>query len=128
MKNFLINDISQIKTMAVFFMFVSYSILLLMRIYNKKQAKKINRLFTSKYKLPLTIMENYLNQSIFFLSYVEIVLPLWKMIFFKKTTIKERDIEYLFIKELSTKMTLGFKIEAAMRLVGLICVLIIIIF
>ena len=66
MKSFLINNASLIQMTVLVAMTISYILLFIFRIYNKIQARKINDLFILKNKISLRIIEDYLNQSIFF--------------------------------------------------------------
>ena len=119
MKSFLINNASLIQMTVLVAMTISYILLFIFRIYNKIQARKINDLFILKNKISLRIIEDYLNQSIFFLSYVRVMLPFWKMILSTEYNNEIINPEYVFFKELPTKLTIGFKIEVLMWVIGL---------
>lgn len=127
MKSFLINNASLIQMTVLVAMTISYILLFIFRIYNKIQARKINDLFILKNKISLRIIEDYLNQSIFFLSYVRVMLPFWKMILSTEYNNEIINPEYVFFKELPTKLTIGFKIEVLMWVIGLTSFIILII-
>lgn len=127
MKSFLINNSSLIQMTVLVAMTISYILLFIFRIYNKIQARKINDLFILKNKISLRIIEDYLNQSIFFLSYVRVMLPFWKMILSTEYDNEIINPEYVFFKELPTKLTIGFKIEVLMWVIGLTSFIILII-
>ncbi|EMK9143648.1 TPA: hypothetical protein M5M69_002192 [Citrobacter freundii] len=127
MKSFLINNASLIQMTVLVAMTISYILLFIFRIYNKIQARKINDLFILKNKISLRIIEDYLNQSIFFLSYVRVMLPFWKMILSTEYDNEIINPEYVFFKELPTKLTIGFKIEVLMWVIGLTSFIILII-
>ncbi|QXA43246.1 MULTISPECIES: hypothetical protein [Citrobacter] len=119
MKSFLSNNASLIQMTALVVMIISYILLFIFRIYNKTQARKINNLFILKSKIPLRLTDDYLNQSIFFLSYVRVMLPFCKMILSTEYGSKRKTSEYIFFKELPTKLTIGFKFEVLMWVIGL---------
>ena len=96
MKSFLINNASLIQMTVLVAMTISYILLFIFRIYNKIQARKINDLFILKNKISLRIIEDYLNQSIFFLSYVRVMLPFWKMILSTEYDNEIINPEYVF--------------------------------
>lgn len=127
MKSFLINNASLIQMTVLVAMTISYILLFIFRIYNKIQARKINDLFILKNNISLRIIEDYLNQSIFFLSYVRVMLPFWKMILSTEYDNEIINPEYVFFKELPTKLTIGFKIEVLMWVIGLTSFIILII-
>ncbi|HGY4914671.1 TPA: hypothetical protein ACNU9R_004433 [Citrobacter freundii] len=127
MKSFLINNASLIQMTVLVAMTISYILLFIFRIYNKIQARKINDLFILKNKISLRIIEDYLNQSIFFLSYVRVMLPFWKMILSTEYDNEIINPEYVFFKELPTKLTIGFKIEVLMWVIALTSFIILII-
>lgn len=127
MKSFLINNASLIQMTVLVAMTISYILLFIFRIYNKIQARKINDLFILKNKISLRIIEDYLNQSVFFLSYVRVMLPFWKMILSTEYDNEIINPEYVFFKELPTKLTIGFKIEVLMWVIGLTSFIILII-
>ncbi|MDE9621452.1 hypothetical protein [Citrobacter portucalensis] len=126
MKNFLTNNTSIIQVITLVVMIISYILLLLFRLYNKIQARKINNLFKLKNKTPLRVIEDYLNQSVFFLSYIRVMLPFWKIISFEDSNNKITP-ESVFLKKLPTKLTIGFKIEALMWIISLTSVIFLII-
>lgn len=127
MKNFLTNNTSIIQVIAIVVMIISYILLLLFRLYNKIQARKINNLFKLKNKTPLRVIEDYLNQSVFFLSYIRVMLPFWKIISSKECNNNKITPESVFLKKLPTKLTIGFKIEALMWIISLTSVIFLII-
>ncbi|AUT97438.1 hypothetical protein C3454_09980 [Citrobacter europaeus] len=127
MKNFLTNNASIIQVISLVVMIISYILLLLFRLYNKMQARKIYNLFILKNKIPLRVIEDYLNQSVFFLSYIRVILPFWKMISSTECNNKRITPESDFLKKLPTILTIGFKIEAIMWVTGLISVIFLII-
>lgn len=127
MKSFLINNASLIQMTVLVAMTISYILLFIFRIYNKIQARKINDLFILKNKISLRIIEDYLNQSIFFLSYVRVMLPFWKMILSTEYDNEIINPECVFFKELPTKLTIGFKIEVLMWVIGLTSFIILIV-
>lgn len=127
MKNFLTNNASIIQVISLVVMIISYILLLLFRLYNKMQARKIYNLFILKNKIPLRVIEDYLNQSVFFLSYIRVILPFWKMISSTECNYKRITPESDFLKKLPTILTIGFKIEAIMWVTGLISVIFLII-
>jgi len=98
MKSFLINNASLIQMTVLVAMTISYILLFIFRIYNKIQARKINDLFILKNKISLRIIEDYLNQSIFFLSYVRVMLPFCKMILSTEYDNEIINPEYVFLK------------------------------
>ncbi|MCU6175743.1 hypothetical protein [Citrobacter cronae] len=127
MKNFLTNNTSIIQVISLVVMIISYVLLLLFRLYNKMQARKIYDLFILKNKIPLRVIEDYLNQSVFFLSYIRVILAFWKMISSTECNNKRITPESVFLKKLPTILTIGFKIEAIMWATGLISVIFLII-
>lgn len=127
MKNFLTNNTSIIQVITLVVMIISYILLLLFRLYNKIQARKINNLFILKNKIPLRVIEDYLNQSVFFLSYIRVILPFWKIILSTECNNKRITPESVFLKKLPTKITIGFKIEALMWITSLTSVIFLII-
>lgn len=127
MKNFLTNNTSIIQVITLVVMIISYILLLLFRLYNKIQARKINNLFILKNKTPLRVIEDYLNQSVFFLSYIRVMLPFWKIILSTECNNKRITPESVFFKKLPTKITIGFKIEALMWITSLTSVIFLII-
>lgn len=127
MKNFLTNNTSIIQVVTLVVMIISYILLLLFRLYNKTQSRKINNLFILKNKIPLRVIEDYLNQSVFFLSYIRVILPFWKIISSTECNNKRITPESIFLKNLPTKLTIGFKIEALMWIISLTSVIFLII-
>ncbi|AZT23692.1 TPA: hypothetical protein ACV5ZF_001057 [Salmonella enterica] len=127
MKNFLTNNTSIIQVITLVVMIISYILLLLFRLYNKIQARKINNLFILENKIPLRVIEDYLSQSVFFLSYIRVMLPFWKIISSTECNNKIITPESVFFKKLPTKITIGFKIEALMWITSLTSVIFLII-
>lgn len=127
MKNFLTNNTNIIQVIILVVMIISYILLLLFRLYNKIQARKINNLFILENKIPLRVIEDYLNQSVFFLSYIRVMLPFWKIISSTECNNKIITPESVFLKKLPTKITIGFKIEALMWITSLTSVIFLII-
>ncbi|HDC2660950.1 TPA: hypothetical protein O7142_003431 [Salmonella enterica] len=127
MKNFLTNNTSIIQVITLVVMIISYILLLLFRLYNKTQARKINNLFILENKIPLRVIEDYLSQSVFFLSYIKVMLPFWKIISSTECNNKIITPESVFFKKLPTKITIGFKIEALMWITSLTSVIFLII-
>ncbi|HGG4253943.1 TPA: hypothetical protein ACJGIO_004363, partial [Salmonella enterica subsp. salamae serovar 42:z29:-] len=66
-------------------------------------------------------------QSVFFLSYIRVMLPFWKIISSTECNNKIITPESVFFKKLPTKITIGFKIEALMWITSLTSVIFLII-
>ncbi|HFJ2066435.1 TPA: hypothetical protein ACGTP1_000370, partial [Salmonella enterica] len=66
-------------------------------------------------------------QSVFFLSYIRVMLPFWKIILSTECNNKRITPESVFLKKLPTKITIGFKIEALMWITSLTSVIFLII-